>query len=120
MVERLHAENYPTLFLLLDDLISSDTMVAVHADVETFLNSEPSLVNGGGKDFTAGTAHSYLQANDKVDVVISDVRGRESDFSLDQHGFEFHKHKSSERDFIGDKSIKQVLYNETVDLLKDK
>lgn len=120
MVKRPHADNHLTLFHLLNNFRSSDTMVAVHADVKTFINYEPSLANGGGKPFTAGEARLYLRAKDEVDVVISDVRGLESDFSLDQHGFEFHKHRSSEKDFISDESIKKLVYDETVDLLKDK
>lgn len=52
-------------------------------------------------------------------VVVKDVRGRETEFSLDRNGFKFHKHQSVEKDFVDDEQIKSTYYKETEQLLKD-
>ena len=96
----------------------SSIMIAADTDVETFLNYEPHQTNDTA--FHPGTAHTYTRERDAFNVVISDVRGREVDFSLDQQGFEFHKHESSEKDFNSDEIVRSVVYDEVKELLKEK
>lgn len=52
-------------------------------------------------------------------VVVKDVRGRESEFSLDKNGFQFYKHQSVEKDFLDDEQIKDQYYKDTEQLLRD-
>ncbi|KAH6643830.1 amino acid permease-domain-containing protein [Boeremia exigua] len=52
-------------------------------------------------------------------VVVKDVRGRESEYSLDSNGFQFYKHPSVEKDFVNDEQIKDQYYKEIEQLLKD-
>ena len=95
-------------------------MITAETDVETFLNYEPKATNGGGQPFFPGTASIYLRDRDQANVVVSDIRDRESEFSLEHHGFEFHKHASTEKDFTSDERVKSAVYDETIELLKKK
>jgi hypothetical protein len=52
-------------------------------------------------------------------VTVRDVRGREKDFTLDENGFQLHRHTASEKDFLDDEKIKAGYYAETEQLLKD-
>ncbi|KAI2782095.1 amino acid permease-domain-containing protein [Daldinia loculata] len=52
-------------------------------------------------------------------VHITDVTGREDEFTLDKNGFQFHRHVAQEKDFLDDDHIKAVYYPETEQLLKD-
>lgn len=52
-------------------------------------------------------------------VIVHDARGREDEFSLDQSGFQFVKHVSTEREFTDEKRIKNVYYKEVEELLKN-
>jgi hypothetical protein len=52
-------------------------------------------------------------------VLIEDIRGRETAFTLDQHGFAAIQHKSREVDFADDESIRAVYYPESEALLRD-
>ncbi|KAF2277353.1 uncharacterized protein EI97DRAFT_493302 [Westerdykella ornata] len=52
-------------------------------------------------------------------VTVRDVRGREHEFTLDGNGFQFHKHKSEEKDFVDDEKIKARYYPEIEQLLKE-
>lgn len=51
-------------------------------------------------------------------VVVHDVRGRESEFTLDNAGFQFVKHTSQEKAFDDEEHIKEVYYKEVEELLK--
>ncbi|KAK3990389.1 hypothetical protein QBC44DRAFT_239286 [Cladorrhinum sp. PSN332] len=57
-----------------------------------------------------------------VPITVTDVTGRESDFTLDTHGFQFHTHKTSidKDDFLDndDRIIKTAYYRECEDLLR--
>ena len=50
--------------------------------------------------------------------LVHDIRGEESQYSLDKTGFEIYKHASQEKDFLDEEQIKTKYYAETEDLLK--
>ena len=52
-------------------------------------------------------------------VVVHDARGREAEFSLDVHGFQFLAHESAETEFVDEERIKGVYYKEAEELLKN-
>ncbi|KAH8895764.1 hypothetical protein GQ53DRAFT_792333 [Thozetella sp. PMI_491] len=52
-------------------------------------------------------------------VTIHDVTGRESEFTLDGAGFQFHKYAVTEKEFSDDDQIKAGYYAETEQMLKD-
>lgn len=68
-----------------------------------------------------GTGSAFLAERDHVPTTVNDARGRESSFSLDRQGFEFHGHTASEKEFPDDKErIKASYYPEIVSLIKEK
>ena len=68
-----------------------------------------------------GTASAFLIEKDKVPVTVNDARGRESSFSLNRNGFEFHTHTATEKEFPDDKErIEASYYPEIVALMKEK
>lgn len=84
--------------------------------VETTLNYHSEDTDS----FVAGTAGHYLRSFDPKTVHIRDVRGHESTYSLDKHGFEFHDHVSRENDCDDEAKIEEVVYKEITELLKQK
>ena len=56
--------------------------------------------------------------NETHPAVVHDARGRESDFNLDNSGFQFVKHTSSEKTFLDEDQITSVYYKEVEELLK--
>lgn len=58
--------------------------------------------------------------NEAHQVLIEDIRGRETDFSLDRHGFAATKHSSRETDFAREESILALYYPESEALLQDR
>ncbi|KAJ2997519.1 hypothetical protein NUW58_g627 [Xylaria curta] len=52
-------------------------------------------------------------------VKITNIAGRESEFSLDKQGFQVYPNVAEEKDFTDDEHIKAVYYPETEQLLKD-
>ncbi|GAP88040.1 putative methyltransferase-like protein [Rosellinia necatrix] len=52
-------------------------------------------------------------------VRITNIAGREAEFTLDEQGFQIHRHVAEEKDFVDDEHIKAVYYPETEQLLKD-
>ena len=65
----------------------------------------------------AGKAEHNL-GDDPRPVVVHDARGREDEFSLDVHGFQFVRHVSAETEFVDEQRIKEVYYKEAEELLK--
>lgn len=51
-------------------------------------------------------------------VLIQDVTGKESNFSLEKEGFQFVPHVSAEKDFADQERVKDVYYKEIDALLK--
>jgi hypothetical protein len=62
---------------------------------------------------------TYARPSESHQVKITDVSGRESDFTLDKNGFQIYPHKSIEKDFLDDEQIKAQYYPDTEQLLKD-
>jgi hypothetical protein len=58
--------------------------------------------------------------NEAHRVLIEDIRGQESAFTLDKHGFAGIRHKSEEIDFISDDEIRAIYYPESQALLRDE
>ena len=56
--------------------------------------------------------------NDPQTATVHDVRGRESEFNLDNAGFQFIKHVSSEKEFLDHDKIVDEYYKEVEELLK--
>ena len=54
-----------------------------------------------------------------MDVVVKDITGEESKYTLDSHGFQIYHHTSKEKDFLDDDKIKAEYYPEIDQLLKD-
>ncbi|RWA05167.1 hypothetical protein EKO27_g9931 [Xylaria grammica] len=52
-------------------------------------------------------------------VKVTNIAGREAEFTLDKQGFQIHRHVAQEKDFTDDEHIKAVYYPETEQLLKD-
>jgi hypothetical protein len=50
-------------------------------------------------------------------VVVQDVTGKEDEFSLDTHGFQYHRHESSEKGFGDEARIREVYFPECEQLL---
>ncbi|KAL7817120.1 amino acid permease domain-containing protein [Trichoderma gracile] len=66
-----------------------------------------------------GTSITRVRPVDAHQVIIKDVAGEESKYTLDKNGFQIHRHTSVEKDFLDDEQIKAVYYPETEQLLKD-
>ncbi|KAI1496235.1 amino acid permease-domain-containing protein [Biscogniauxia marginata] len=65
------------------------------------------------------TITTYIRPVDPQPAHITDISGRESEFTLDGNGFQIHRHVAQEKDFVDDDHIKAVYYPETEQLLKD-
>jgi hypothetical protein len=53
------------------------------------------------------------------DVVVTDVSGDETKYTLDSHGFQYCPHKSIEQDYLDEHQIQNVYYEECRKLIKD-
>jgi hypothetical protein len=51
-------------------------------------------------------------------VTVTDVTGQEGDFTLDSHGFAYHKHTSAMTGFHDEEKIKLHYFPECEELLK--
>ncbi|KAI0648328.1 hypothetical protein C8Q79DRAFT_905919 [Trametes meyenii] len=69
------------------------------------------------EDPTDGKPRTNL-GTDSHPAVIHDARGREAEFSLDVHGFQFVKWPSVESAFADDERIKEKYYPEAEEILK--
>ncbi|KAF9695257.1 hypothetical protein EKO04_006764 [Ascochyta lentis] len=89
-------------------------------DVHTELNYHKPNEDGSPPHPTyVDRPETYERPYESHPMTITDVRGRESEFSLDVNGFQFYKHTSVEKDFLDDNQIKEQYYKETEQLLKD-
>jgi hypothetical protein len=89
-------------------------------DVETQLNYFKPNEDGSPPHPTyVDRPETYERPFESHQVTVKDVRGSEDKFTLDQNGFQFHKHVAQEKDFLDDAQIKDVYYKETEQLLKD-
>ena len=95
------------------------TQEASASVVNTTLNYYLDPSQGGTSFFRPGTAGNYRRKFDERDVDIEDMRKSEDSFQLDQHGFELRKHTSTEKDFSDEDVVKDVVYKEVAELLKE-
>ena len=81
----------------------------------------PASQGGFGDSFHPGTSAVYASTKfDSTPAKVHDIRDRAGDFSLDQNGFEFHHHTSQEKDFDDEARVRAVVYDEMIELLKEK
>lgn len=62
---------------------------------------------------------TYDRPTQPLDVVVKDITGEESKYTLDSHGFQIYHHESKEKEFLDDEKIKAEYYPEIDQLLKD-
>ena len=74
---------------------------------------------GGYTEMHAGTVGAFRRRHDSRPVKVTDVRGHEKEFSLDEQGFAFIPHESKEKDFADDEATKERLYLEACELVKE-
>ena len=99
--------------------LRADTASKKH-NVATVLNYYPEPADGSPPAPTyVGKPETYTRPYVEQNVVIHDVSGDESKYTLDSHGFQIYNHESREKDFVDDEKIKAEYYPETEQLLKD-
>ena len=64
----------------------------------------------------AALAITVASFNEQV-VQITDIRGSENQFKLEKQGFEVCKHICTEKDFVDEDKVEDVVYKETSALL---
>ncbi|OAL36854.1 hypothetical protein AYO20_03910 [Fonsecaea nubica] len=88
--------------------------------VHTQLNYHKDSEDGSPPPPTyVGKPETYERPIQPVDVTVHDIRGEESNYTLDKSGFEIYRHTSVEKDFLDDDQIKAQYYPEVEQLLKD-
>lgn len=87
--------------------------------VKASLNFHLDPALGGHTSYHSATVEKYRRKFDVHEVEIHDARGREDKFSLETHGFQYHRHISVEKDFLDDRRVKAVVYPETEELIKE-
>lgn len=76
-----------------------------------------------GPDEIYKVATASLYRNRPFDfkqVSISDIRGREKEFTLDRQGFEVHKHDIKFDDFDNDERVKNEYWAAVAELMKER
>jgi hypothetical protein len=89
-----------------------------HAIVTT-LNYHLDKADGTDRHYFPGTLSAYRRKYDVRTVSIQDIRSVEEFMNLNDHGFQLYNHTSVENDFVDEATIKDVVYRETEQLLKD-
>ncbi len=89
-------------------------------DVHTVLNYyKPNEDGSPPRPTYVDRPETYDRPFEVHPVTVHDVRGHDSDYTLDGNGFQFHKNTSREKDFLDDEKIKNEYYIETEQLLKN-
>lgn len=89
-------------------------------DVDTVLNYFKDNEDGSPPQPSyVGRPETYERPSDAQPARITDITGKESEFTLDKNGFQIYPHRSTEKDFLDDAQIKSQYYAETEQLLKD-
>lgn len=76
--------------------------------------------DGGDTHIYPGTVLNTRRKYDPREVLITDIRGREQDFSLDVHGFQFVDSASGFQDFGDGEKVKSEYYVEVAEVLREK
>ncbi|KAH7348246.1 hypothetical protein BKA66DRAFT_477209 [Pyrenochaeta sp. MPI-SDFR-AT-0127] len=82
----------------------------VHIDTASYDGKPWSKVDGPGNNF----------AQKRHDRVVSNIRGREHEFSTDNSGFAVYKYPASEKLFTDEAAVRGGYYTEVENLLRDK
>ncbi|KAH8422330.1 uncharacterized protein LDX57_000087 [Aspergillus melleus] len=85
--------------------------------VKTTLNYYPTC-SLAERQIVLGTVGAYRRPIDSRPVTVQDVRGRENNFSLDVHGFQFLNRPSPHVSSFTESVVKKFMYPEAVDILK--
>jgi len=72
-----------------------------------------------GVPYYPGTAGGYRRKHDQHSVQVTDIAGHEKQFSLDREGFACIQHESKEKEFKNEEGIKDRLYPEIAQILKE-
>ncbi|RYP71917.1 hypothetical protein DL771_004520 [Monosporascus sp. 5C6A] len=89
-------------------------------DVDTVLNYYKPNEDGSPPDPTyVDRPETYERPVDVHPVHITDIAGKESDYTLDGNGFQVVSHTAQEKDFLDDDQVRAAYYPETEQLLKD-
>ncbi|KAI0883968.1 uncharacterized protein GGS22DRAFT_28190 [Annulohypoxylon maeteangense] len=89
-------------------------------DVDTILNYHKDNEDGSPPQPTyTDRPSTYERPVDSHPAHITDIRGHESEYTLDGNGFQYVPHVAQETEFLDDEHIKAVYYPETEQLLKD-
>lgn len=89
-------------------------------DVNTVLHYYKAPEDGSPPHATyVDRPETYNRPTELHPATVRDVRGRESDYTLDGNGFQIYKHTANEKDFLDEDQIKSGYYAETEQLLKD-
>ncbi|KAI1110670.1 hypothetical protein F5Y14DRAFT_343249 [Nemania sp. NC0429] len=90
------------------------------SEVEAVLNFFQDNEDGSPPEPTyVGRPETYERPVQSHRVKITNIAGREAEFTLDKQGFQIYPHVAQEKDFNDDEHIKAVYYPETEQLLKD-
>lgn len=84
-------------------------LVAPDAGVRAYFTINADPITGVQKRNTERQEH---------EVTLENVRGKEAEYTLDNCGFQFSKHKSSHTTFLNDDDVVKEYYPESVDLIK--
>ncbi|KAI1445681.1 hypothetical protein F5Y02DRAFT_417898 [Annulohypoxylon stygium] len=100
--------------------LSTTSTTQPSIDVDTILNFHKDNEDGSPPQPTyTDKPSTYERPTESHPVHITDVRGRESEYTLDGNGFQYVPHVAQETEFLDDAHIKAVYYPETEQLLKD-
>jgi hypothetical protein len=86
------------------------------ATVATTLNYH---IPNGCTEINLGTAEMMRLEPDTHQVEIEDIRGHESEFNLDTHGFALYSHVSKYIPPEDESTIRNEIYAETAEMLKE-
>lgn len=70
--------------------------------------------------FFDGTVIETTRQYSGIQTKVTDLRGHEARFNLDEQGFQLVKCETAEKDFLDDDHIKDVYYRDVEQLLKDQ
>jgi hypothetical protein len=84
------------------------------ASLATTLNYHLEPHRGGAEVWCPGTVQDKRRPHDHQDVTVTNIRGRESEFSLDVQGFQIGPFKSSVNDVKDDQEFRGQYYDDVV------
>ncbi|KAI1379883.1 hypothetical protein F4677DRAFT_442079 [Hypoxylon crocopeplum] len=100
--------------------LSTAPTIPSSGDVDTVLNFYKDPEDGSAPHPTyTDKPETYERPISPHAVHITDVTGKEAEYTLDKNGFQYHRHVAQEKDFLDEDHIKAVYYPETEQLLKD-